>query len=1312
MLSRRLIPRHYPIDFALVSCMCWTIGAAGAAAQAQQSATRQESPTPALRVTTRLVQANVVVTDKHGNPIAGLTKDDFSLLDDKKPQEIQVFSIATNSLSVEPSPALPPDTYSNRLRDRANVPSSVTVILLDALNTDFAEQALSRKQVLKFLEQVRPQDRIALYWLGNRLYALEEFTSDVAGLREALAHTPAVSSRALSESDPSYLSLSNPNPSAPAGVPAGPTSSREAFRSTFDQRVANESVRNRVSLTAAALIAIAHHIGPLAGRKNLVWVSGGFPFSLGQEKFDLNRENDTGMGFPGEVGRAAQALGDAGIAVYPVDARGLMGTGLTAAGDFSETPPPEFSSDEHLPSRTAPGNLETMTILAERTGGKAFYGSNDLADAMRSAIDDSRLSYTLGFYPAATTWNGRFHTIKVRVKIPGAQVRARTGYFALPDSANAPPKSVERLIAQTAAGRLEATAIGMRVDVQRIRAGGDGLVDINLHLDPHEIEMQQVNGSWTGKLQTVFLQMDSHGKIVDALDEALQIKLPQEIYEKALKGGIRNTKRLRVAAGASELCIVLRDPVNGNLGSLTVPLDSDLVGLSKSDEPPASSRTAGPATNSLPEKLHSIVSRQLLSPPLRSGDIGLRYSPDKHYLLLQTPSGIYVVSRQPLEAVSYIAAPESYSARFSADSQSVIVVSFALNYERWTVPEGKNLESKALPVPGGCVNAQLSPDGELLACYRPDFSLGVLELSTGKWIFSDELNVPDPHLAIVPVPLAMDVPFAEPFGFTLSRDMKLLANRAVWELHMAFSPDGKTLIAGDALNAICVNTVEGRKVNLPSAIRKSMDGTVAIGDDARVLSIPRRGRQPQLLSLKDGHVLAFPGFKADSATLATDTRYALLQDIGATGVRVFDLRENQLLEVPESVAADAGDGELAIANGNGELSLVRKGEHNPFASLTLSAEALSPLRSLAVTSGLEKIAIAGDGEAGLFDVATGRRIAKLQQFSAASFADPSAAFCLIPERRPKPGAPIEYLIDQVDSQGRVHASPREREAAVAAVQQTVWHFDTTSATGLPAWTSGTSLIRAGGSVFFDYSFENRAARGLFLPQADAVASGRGARLPQGVGVPFLLRAFDPASGKQLWSRSFTGLPPIPFPDPQGERLVLSWDAKSGGAWAAAQNKIAANEEFKKAALTDQDSFLEVLDARTGRSLGGILVQNGSSPVDFDEIFSVGDSIIFSRNGVRVYVYSMLDGRLIARLSGLHPAANAQSRLLALDSGFGRLAIYDLNTGAKLDEQTLGGPIVFTHFSADGNRLLVLTANQEVSVLNLQNVREPSSDRRE
>ena len=288
----------------------------------------------------------------------------------------------------------------------------------------------------------------------------------------------------------------------------------------------------------AALTTIAQHLSTLKGRKNLVWVSGAFPFSLGQEKFDLNWANDTGGGgFAGEIARAAQALTDAGVAVYPVDARGLMGNGLTAAGDYSEAPAPEFSGEgnEHLPSRVAPGNLETMKVLAERTGGLAFYGSNDLSEAIRHAVDDARLTYTLGFYPASAKWDGTFHSIKVRVNIPGAEVRSRMGYFALPDSAQTPPKSVQAIISQTAISQLDATGIALRVHIQPASEAGEQAVNVDIHLDLRDIHLEQNNGLWTGTVQTVFLELNSRGEIIQVLDESLQLTLSQNAYEQSFE---------------------------------------------------------------------------------------------------------------------------------------------------------------------------------------------------------------------------------------------------------------------------------------------------------------------------------------------------------------------------------------------------------------------------------------------------------------------------------------------------------------------------------------------------------------------------------------------------------------------------------------------------------------------------------------------------------------------------------------------------------------------------------------------------------
>jgi hypothetical protein len=719
-------------------------------------------------------------------------------------------------------------------------------------------------------------------------------------------------------------------------------------------------------------------------------------------------------------------------------------------------------------------------------------------------------------------------------------------------------------------------------------------------------------------------------------------------------------------------------------------------------------------TEKPPERLHGVLSRQRLIPPLRSASATLRYSPDGRYLLFQDPSGIFVLSREPLKVLGYIDAPNSYAARFSGDSQSIVVVSLALSYQRWAVRGKQLLESKQLPIPDGCVDAQVSPDAELLACYRPNFSLGVLKLSTGQWIFSDMIQLVDPHLTVVPIRLDIHSPFAGPFGFTYATDMKPLANRAIYGLPMTFSPDGSTLIAGDARDAIRVDLAARRKTNLPAAIQKHLSGTVAIQNAARALLIPvGNPGEPSMRSITDGSLLSSPNFRAASAGLATDSRYALLYVSGMQGARVFDLEGNRQLETPENIAVDVRGGELALATDKGGLFLYRPPAREPFASVLLPLEGLPLLRSAMVAPGFDKLAIAVDGAGALFEIENGQRTSDLPQFSTANFEDPATAFFLIQGHRRGPTPPPAYSIDRVEAGGAVFAETKNDEATFAIGPQAMLRLDLRTAKTSPAWTGGEDLLRSGGPVLFEYSFEGNAGRGMLMPQAgESLFSPLAGGLPsqgslslsQVIGIPFRLRALDPATGKELWSRSFTGLPPIPFADPQGDRLVLSWKANGAGARGAAKHGAVAKDLLKRAKLTDHDSFLEALDAQSGKSVGGVLVQSGNGPADFDAIFSSGDAIIFSRDAVRVYVYSMLDGQLKAKLVGIRPSATAKTNLLALGTDSRQLTIYDLSTGTKLDNQTFSDPIVYTHFSRDGQRLLVLTKDQTAFVLDMNGVR--------
>jgi VWFA-related protein len=148
-----------------------------------------------------------------------LTQKDFQPRQ-KKEQNLHFFTVETNLPSESAPPPLPANTYTNRWLDHDRVPASITVILLDALNTEQADQTFARQHVLKFLQQIQPQDRVGLYWLSSRLFILHDFTSDSAALREGLASLRGKSSRALALSPPTSLhsQFLGPGQSYEAGV--------------------------------------------------------------------------------------------------------------------------------------------------------------------------------------------------------------------------------------------------------------------------------------------------------------------------------------------------------------------------------------------------------------------------------------------------------------------------------------------------------------------------------------------------------------------------------------------------------------------------------------------------------------------------------------------------------------------------------------------------------------------------------------------------------------------------------------------------------------------------------------------------------------------------------------------------------------------------------------------------------------------------------------------------------------------------------------------------------------------------------------
>jgi VWFA-related protein len=163
----------------------------GALLAQQPAAPTSPVPQPpiVLKATTRLVQVSVIAQDGKGQPITDLKKDDFRIKVNGKDQPIKVFSMDSSGALPRTDPTadkIPPNVFTNRMEVKPGQQSSVTIILLDTLNTKFADQAYAKAQVIRYLRTLQPGDHIGLYTLGNSLRVLHDYTADSSELLSRL----------------------------------------------------------------------------------------------------------------------------------------------------------------------------------------------------------------------------------------------------------------------------------------------------------------------------------------------------------------------------------------------------------------------------------------------------------------------------------------------------------------------------------------------------------------------------------------------------------------------------------------------------------------------------------------------------------------------------------------------------------------------------------------------------------------------------------------------------------------------------------------------------------------------------------------------------------------------------------------------------------------------------------------------------------------------------------------------------------------------------------------------------------------------
>jgi VWFA-related protein len=319
----------------------------------------------------RQIQLDVQVTDKSGAPIRGLQKQDFTLLDDKRPQEI---------LSFQPVDHAAP----------ANTDPPVELILVvDAVNAGTQTVAYERNELKKFLLQNDGKLAVptSLVVFSDRGTEMQKTSSRDGNALAALYDQYETGLRIVNRSQGFW----------------GAAERFDMSLKTMDEFVAYEKTR--------------------PGRKLMVWFSPGWPLLSGPN-IELTRKQEERF-FDMIVG-GSNGLRQGRITVYSVDPLGLADAGGTRITYYKE-----FLKGVPFASRAMPANL-SLQVLAVQSGGRVLNSSNDLTGELAHCVSDADAFYVLSFQSARADRANEYHAIALTVDRPGATARTRTGYYAQP----------------------------------------------------------------------------------------------------------------------------------------------------------------------------------------------------------------------------------------------------------------------------------------------------------------------------------------------------------------------------------------------------------------------------------------------------------------------------------------------------------------------------------------------------------------------------------------------------------------------------------------------------------------------------------------------------------------------------------------------------------------------------------------------------------------------------------------------------------------------------------------------------------------
>ena len=566
------------------------------AAQAGQGTPSQGAPGVTFQTEVTYVDVDASVTDAQGHFVGNLTKEDFQVFEDGKPQKIDTFSLVEIPLERQDRFLFMEKPVRSHVKsNRRPFSGRLYVIVLDDLDVSPFRTGLVRKFAREFVEKYfGANDLAAVVYTSGRSDAAQEFTNDpqllLAAIDKFLGRR--LRSETLDTLDARYTQM----------VTQGTQNEEDASQATSlgdklsSTRSAGEVERGyRARNVLDTLKTLSEFLSAVRGRrKALLLFSEGLDYPL-NDVFGTNSGSDVMRATQDAITAAARA----NVNFFTLDPRGLIGMStefIEMQGPVAESP---GSAAGTPTSSVTPFNgqkdllaemrvsQDSLRSLAEETGGIAAINANSLTPAFERIVDGNSRYYVLGYYPPTHPRDGRFHKIEVRVSRPGLKVSARKGYASARGKTPEERKRDEEArrasdarkpladntsteLREVLGSALPQSGLTFSVQAAAFRnTSKDASVALAIDMDGDRLPFnQQPGGLYENQVELSLFNVNEEGKAQRGVRAMLNLTIRPETYQRVQTDGVRANPRIILPPGRYQLRVGARENLSGRTGSV------------------------------------------------------------------------------------------------------------------------------------------------------------------------------------------------------------------------------------------------------------------------------------------------------------------------------------------------------------------------------------------------------------------------------------------------------------------------------------------------------------------------------------------------------------------------------------------------------------------------------------------------------------------------------------------------------------------------------------------------------------------------